>query len=68
LYFLSLLPAREDADDITMSLEEDPSFFSDNDMTEVDRDMSKVRINQVTPQNTKTNYIDSPLPSKKLSS
>ncbi|KAM3579557.1 p48 polypeptide of DNA primase [Umbelopsis sp. WA50703] len=59
---------REDADDITMSLEEDPSFFSDNDMTEVDRDMSKVRINQVTPQNTKTNYIDSPLPSKKLSS
>ncbi|CAM0140746.1 unnamed protein product [Umbelopsis sp. WA50703] len=51
-----------------MSLEEDPSFFSDNDMTEVDRDMSKVRINQVTPQNTKTNYIDSPLPSKKLSS
>lgn len=63
-----MLTARDDVNDITMSLNADQDFFSDDDMTEVDRDMSKVRINQVTPQNTKTTYIESPLPSKKLTS
>jgi hypothetical protein len=30
------------------------NFFSDDDMTEVDRDMSKVHLNQATPEKFKT--------------
>ncbi|GAB5591842.1 p48 polypeptide of DNA primase [Umbelopsis nana] len=49
--------AHEELNDISMALNAEADFFSDDDVNEVGRDMSNVKLNQATPKKFQTKNV-----------